>query len=382
MPPQKISTINNSENGASSFLQKEPSKEFLGMEEKKSAVVEKGGSPKNKLDKLGNTLSKNPFEMFTRQREMAQIPIIIPKPIDNKPTHIQELIKNRYLDYPIKALRTYRGDVEESIQNKKTSIVSIAIAQQKHREEEENEKTAAKREVPQNAVAIVLSAILVITGIGSLFIFLYAKYEQERAVVTLYERTIIPADASEHLVLASQTREETIATIRERVAATEEKIGSIVYFNFFEKETGVSVSLKATTLLSFISPSIPPYLERSFEKDYMFGLYVSAQNEPFLILKTNSFETAFSGMLSWEDTIIDELGNLFIKDTTLLAETDKKGNFKDRIIKNKDARIVKDVNGNTVLLYSFLDKETILITTQEEVFVEIFRRYLNSKLVR
>ncbi len=381
MPPQKISTINNSENGAISFLQKEPSKEFLGMEEKKSAVVEKGGSPKNKLDKLENTLSKNPFEMFTRQREMAQIPTIIPKPIDNKPSRIQELIKSKYLDYPIKALRTYRGDVEESIQNKKTSIVSIAIAQQKHREKG-NEKTAAKRDVPQNAIAVILSTILVITGIGSLFIFLYAKYEQERAVVTLYERTIIPADASEQLVLASQTREETIATIRERVAATEEKIGSIVHFNFFEKETGASVSLKAGTLLSFVSPSIPPYLERSFEKDYMFGLYVSAQNEPFLILKTNSYETAFSGMLSWEDTIIDELGPLFIKDTTLLAETDKKGSFKDRIIKNKDARIIKDVNGNTVLLYSFLDKETILITTQEEVFVEIFGRYLNSKLVR
>ncbi|MEK7179893.1 MAG: hypothetical protein AAB706_00290 [Patescibacteria group bacterium] len=400
MPPQKIPTTNTTgnippiaqkeneatiafvENKTTSPLQKEISKEFSQTENVKNSVTGKENPEKNKLDRLGDRLnSKNPFEMFTRQREISQIPTVIPKAIDNKPTRIQDLMKSKYSNYPIKPLRTYRGDVEESIQNKKTSIVSIAVAEKK-RQIERGETPKVKRDVPQNTLAIALSTILVIAGIGSLFIFLYAKYEQDRAIVILYTQTIIPADASKQLILTPQATEKNTATLKESIMGTQEKIGSIVYFDLVERKEKENAPLGVVTLLSLIAPSVPSYLERSFENEYMLGLYIPVENEPFLILKTNSYETAFSGMLAWEETLIHELGPLFIKDMGVLPETSGKKLFGDHIVKNKDTRVVKDMNGNIVFLYSFLDKETIIITTKEDVLLEILGRYLNSKLVR
>jgi hypothetical protein len=61
----------------------------------------------------------------------------------------------------------------------------------------------------------------------------------------------------------------------------------------------------------------------------------------------------------------------------VLAET-----FSDTILHNKDARVVKDENGKIIFLYSFINSETIVITTNETTLREITTRLVNASLVR
>ncbi len=56
--------------------------------------------------------------------------------------------------------------------------------------------------------------------------------------------------------------------------------------------------------------------------------------------------------------------------------------FIDKAIKNKDLRELVDQNGKVVLLYSFIDKNTLVITQTVEVFNAILAKYLVSKNVR
>lgn len=335
------------------------------------------------LENLGNKMSKNQFDTFSQQREIKVSPQASSE--NNRPSHVQEFMKAKYSDSPIKPLRTYRGDVEEAIQVKNTSVTSIAIAEKKRKEVRGEKTPIKKKERPQNVLIVILIFLLIGAGAGSLFIFLYAKYEQSKAVITLYKQTIIPSDTGIQITFVPQSPVTNRLPIREKILSTEAKVGSIVYFDLVKVVPGekiTTVSIAADELLSAVAPSIPPYLLRSLEKEYMLGVYVLAGNEPFLILKTNSYETAFSGMLEWEETLLSDANTIFFSSEQVFASTTPGTFFEDKIVKNKDTRIVKNVNGETILLYSFLDKKTLIITTKESAFSEILQRYLNSKLVR
>ena len=389
MPPTNLPTQDtNTDNNSSSLNQNKKSTDSVidetsPLTQEVAGELERMEEKTGGLENLGNRISKNQFDAFAKQREIKQSP---QAPVqDNRPSRVQELIRSKYSDYPIKPLRTYRGDVEEAIQNKNASVTSIAIAEKK-RKETRGEKTSTKKRVgPQNTLIIILILVLVIAGTGSLFIFLYAKYEQSKAVITLYKQTIVPSDTGTQITFVPDSIIQNRLSIRENILSTEAKIGSVVYFDLIKNMGGEKLapaSVPVSELVSVIAPSIPSYLERSFEKDYMLGLYVLSGNEPFLIIKTNSYETAFSGMLAWEETLLSDATSVFFASDQVFATTTKATIFEDKIVKNKDTRIAKNINGETVLLYSFLDKKTLIITTKESVFSEILGRYLNSKLVR
>ena len=121
---------------------------------------------------------------------------------------------------------------------------------------------------------------------------------------------------------------------------------------------------------------MPPSLLRSFEEKYMLGVYSFDTNEFFIILKTSDFATSFAGMLKWEADLQKDIGVLF--DIEQNASTTI-NIFVDRSLKNKDLRILKDSVGNTLLLYSFVDKNTLIITKNETVFGAILPKYLIQK---
>lgn len=331
--------------------------------------------PANKLEALGNiVLSKNPFELYKKQEETrkesgeekADAP-------NNAPSRIQTLMRGKFSGSSLKPLRTYRGDVEEAVEKKKESVATIALAEKRRRQKrgEETRGLIKKETILQNGLIVFLIIALVVTGITSLFLFLYAKSEEQRAVSTFYKKTIIPADQEEKIIFSQGNMS---ALIREKInSLKEEGEGKIVSLYIYENE----IETPATTLISELSPLAPAYLVRSFSGDYMLGALKKGAWDTFLILKTDSFEIGFSGMLEWEATLPDESALLFG-----FSPLSQPSAFEDRIIKNKDTRVLRNGSGDVVLIYGFLDRETILIAETPEVWGDILGRYFNSKLVQ
>ena len=115
---------------------------------------------------------------------------------------------------------------------------------------------------------------------------------------------------------------------------------------------------------------------RALSDIFMFGFHEANGNQPYLILKTTDFKQSFSGMLAWEPYMRQDLSPLFLTGT---ATTSVEG-FRDRIIRNKDTRLLLAPDGSIALLYSLIDQETILITSNEQTFAEILNRLSTSQI--
>jgi hypothetical protein len=127
---------------------------------------------------------------------------------------------------------------------------------------------------------------------------------------------------------------------------------------------------------------VPDDLIRSFSNEYLFGLYALEKNEPFLIFKTNSYANAYKGMIDWEETMFYDLGPIFIDDAISVKTDDSGKFFIDKIYFNKDTRAIFDSFGNPVMLWSIINRNTVVVTTNGDVLDAISKKLTVSNIVR
>ncbi|HEY1037087.1 MAG TPA: hypothetical protein VGE62_00730, partial [Candidatus Paceibacterota bacterium] len=56
--------------------------------------------------------------------------------------------------------------------------------------------------------------------------------------------------------------------------------------------------------------------------------------------------------------------------------------FVDKVIENKDSRALVDENGNILMLYTFVDKNTLVIATSDKALKEIMFRLTTGRIIR
>ncbi|MES2749170.1 MAG: hypothetical protein V4606_02135 [Patescibacteria group bacterium] len=92
-----------------------------------------------------------------------------------------------------------------------------------------------------------------------------------------------------------------------------------------------------------------------------FGGY---QSEPWVTLSVLDAITALGGMLQWETTMASNLSPIFNPNTIGTANT-----FTDGISGTRDVRILKNNEGDEVLVYGFISETTIIITSDTDSFM-------------
>ena len=126
----------------------------------------------------------------------------------------------------------------------------------------------------------------------------------------------------------------------------------------------------------------------------LLGAYGSDEgNAPFIIFKTDFFQNSYAGMLDWEKNMVDDLAILLnfeekIKNqnntgtSTVRGYLAVRGRFEDKIILNRDVRKFTNENGVSLLVYSFIDKDTLVITTSENVLRSIIQKLEKQTQIR
>ena len=275
---------------------------------------------------------------------------------------------------PIKSLRTYQGDVEEAMLKNKYSATSILVAEQVRKEKAPRLETPVVTE-GRNKLFITIGLSVVFLGllmVGGVYYF----RSTEEVVVEQQTKALIAFSLEKSFSVASSTRESFVSKIVSEKQTLKLPVNSVLYLNLTSNETE---SANITRVLSLLAPKMPASLSRSFENKYMLGIYSYSTNAPFIILTTSDFGSSFSGMLRWEKDAVSDLGKIFDIETSLGTTTRA---FTDKALRNKDLRVLQDASGKTVLLYSFIDKNTLVITVNEDVFNAILAKYLTSKSVR
>lgn len=214
-------------------------------------------------------------------------------------------------------------------------------------------------------IAVMLLASLSGAGL-SVYLFSGLRKEQAQEVAVLYR---IP-----NLIQAQNQQGFTLPSDRTNLleglsAFTLQAQGIVQLYPTIQSSEGDERPASAQETLSVLSPRTASSFVRSI-REMTFG---SISGEPFIILKTGSFDVAFAGMLQWEQTMSADLAPLFgapvIESFDPSARTDtqvRAAFFKDAIASNKNVRLLFDEQGNDRVVYTFIDQNTILITTTRD----------------
>ncbi len=268
-------------------------------------------------------------------------------------------------------IRTYRNDALTDISDNQISVPQIAAREAERREETGTTYRPQKRQLPTSYKPLFISVFVVLfislAGAGG-YLYLNKKPGQvtEQPIVgiatffktTTQIPTTLPGD---RLTLLKNINALRLSTA----------LGATDFLHIYPAETlaGTEKSIETSTLMRVLDPRVPSTFVRTLENTSMIGAY-GTEKAPFIVLKTNQFDAALAGMLAWEKNISIDLAPLFgepvrktFDPSSLTGDRTRPAYFSDEIIQNHDVRILYDERGEERILYTFVQNELILITT-------------------
>ncbi len=211
-------------------------------------------------------------------------------------------------------------------------------------------------------MGVVLAATML--GIGaSYYFFRETNAPQEKAIV--YTIPSLIQATEQYPFLLQQDRETLLAGLRESLDST----SGVVQFYPTLQEGDTQKPASSEEILFVLAPRTSASFIRSVTQIAFGGVNA----EPYIVMKVTSFDTAFAGMLDWEKTMSADLSPLFgqtvVETFDPSARTDtqvREAFFKDVIASNKNARVLLDEEGRERIIYTFIDQNTILMTTTKD----------------
>ncbi len=426
---------------------------------KVTAQVQQGGktqaeSHKELFERINNLNSKEVSSPVEQGEEVKEIDIdsgeVIPATTETEPAHnpatpvepqaaptapTQNTPSSSKLSNSavVRNLRTYQGDVAEAMKKNNTSTLSITMAERKREEAQKKEREEARRQqvpVPQPIATILpqpkrppappkkqkvrtgdaakrigtiaVSIFLIVLGVVVVFgFYTLQKSGPPTVAVNPLDETLVPVTGQVSYNANGITRDTLLEIINFQRNEEEISSGEILHIALAKEQPNTVLSFAMTTqeFLDAINVSPPPIVERSLDEELTLGMYHVGTPEPFILIRLDSFENAFSGMLRWESSLYDDLGIFFsrtVLSQTSAATTTQGGQtsqvvdlaarpttpFEDITIRNRDARVLRNNRGEIVLLYAFIDREILLITGSDAIFREISQKIQSSRLIR
>lgn len=251
------------------------------------------------------------------------------------------------------------------------------------REETETKEEIVEEVIKTNhskkVILVLISFIFITSGVlGGFYLYLNSPVAPAPILIKpLKIPSILDADNQKVIPLGIYVPAkftETIITELQNGTAENGKILEIVA----TQQIGTSsVKISGTQFIEAMNFSTPDILKRSLTDKWMAGVYgTEDRNIPFIILTSDFFQNTFAGMLKWESQMPDEIAMIFNYQNTT------QGKFQDRVIRNRDIREYVNENGEILFLYTFINQNTVLITTSEAVVPAIVDRIDKQTYIR
>ncbi len=327
---------------------------------------------------------------------LGNIPQTVPVPTQSYPNfdNVENEISSQIQKKPV--VRTYKSDVEETIQSGHLSSINIALSQNRRMMEGAMAPAESKKKSKINLNILILSLVLIVGGVSAVFVPYFLVQNQNAPTPILQTNTslqnIMTVDVEEKINTRDINLNRVNSTLKERVQQSNTSLGQIKNIFLTEGDGVDETTITSDKFLSLIKADVPSEISRALKPEYMFGLHNFNGNQEFLILRVDSYDTAFSGMLSWETDLwqnFKEIFDLQSKDTTTSTNysstTENFGveikRFQDATFFNKDSRVVRDSAGKIIFLYSIVNENTIVITTSIDTLKEIISRITKANII-
>lgn len=143
------------------------------------------------------------------------------------------------------------------------------------------------------------------------------------------------------------------------------RLDTVIYF---------PLAISSQDLVRFFSWNPPSgFLENLNPEFNTLIVYGQPSGDLAVIFKAKNFGRALAGLLEWEKTLwVDWKPFLTDEDIKNIARF----SWADEIIKNNDARVLKNGNGKIILGYSIFNKQYIIISASRDAFSTILDRLI------
>ena len=293
---------------------------------------------------------------------------------------MEEPKKNKKVDSGIPTIETYMSDMADAVRNQEASVVKIAAEEQKRRERGGYYKNGPQKKSNLKPWFTIGGIILIL---GAIFIF-YSLSQKKKSAnepveVVAIDNSLISYDSKVNLDATNITTKDGLTNLVNKSLDQKSAPQSIKEINLTKQDGDTVSNLSLNDIFSILKTAAPGSLLRSFGENYMLGIYTppnqDESNNLFIIIKTKDYDLAYAGMLSWEKTMVSDLFSLFHIDISHNSDLLKKP-FSDIIIKNQDARVLDNNTGEGILYYIFPNKDTMIISNNQQAINEIVTRLL------
>lgn len=310
--------------------------------------------------------------------------------------NIHKRLRNKILS----PLHTYKMDVTDTIKETNASATSILAGQQDAQPISDAPKKNEKRTLLWFVIGGALLFILSIVGTGYAYQYHIKKVAPARTAI--HVPSLVPTNATRELSGTGIALLDELA----KVAQTPIQNGAIktVYIATSTKDSNGTLEkrpLPGGYLIAAMSLPMPRILMNNTAVDSTVGV-VGADNQtyPFFILRVASYDSAFAGMLRWESSLASDMQMLYpppitklpaVNTSTTTATSTEKSNtsnnststtttkqivpipagFVDETIVNHNVRVLKNASGQSILLYGFANKHTLIIARNADAFTVI-----------
>jgi hypothetical protein len=265
---------------------------------------------------------------------------------------------------------TYAEDMAEAIENDKEGLVKKIIhGEERHEEEKKNLSPESKK----NKLLMLVGVLLFVLSLIILFFSFFLKTDTNTVPVENQFTPIIFNDQSAFLEVSGLKKEEIEQTILNEISTSKIKAGGIEGIYLTENKQIIGLRRFLTlTKSNFIPGDNTVFVSDNF----MLG---AVDKDFFILLKVRSTADIFEALRAWEGKIFSDLYKFFeinlSKETNYLLTKE----LEDGMVENKNARILYDQNGDTVLMYVLADDNSIIITNSQPAVHEIILRLASSQ---
>jgi len=269
------------------------------------------------------------------------------------------------------AVKTYKDYAAESLRKGGGSLTKMILAE-REKERDQNRKSPTN---PKNLALGTLATIFVILGIGlvggTYYLVNFVQNDVARKngiIVTPNPLVLFDYRAEENI--STPTRSRLISASEDQIAETTIEAGALKYIYFTESVGGERSLVTAPGFMEYLRAKAPATLYRTMRDNFMYGIYSTTENSPFLMFKVDSFEVAFADMIAWEQQLGQDMGAFLGRDNFNFSQTQ----FVDRDLYNRDTRLVLDQQGEIVLGYAFIDRNTLVLFNNKLALRELIQR--------
>jgi len=293
----------------------------------------------------------------------------------------------------IKGIHTFQSDMANFVRNENSSVIDIAMAQNKKRETDsgliDNKKSKLK-----NILLLLISLSLIAVAIfGGIFL---VKKGKSNSVVKKEEikiQTFVSYEDQVQLDLTNSVDKNDLSKkIREEVGR-ELGPGKIKFvllnsgnIDQANLENMPLEQMKTSEFAKLAKINMPENLLQSLTDNFMVGVFSPSGNSQvdvekranslFFIFQTKDYERTYAGMLDWEKTMLGDLFLFFNIDISGENQILLSTLFRDKIISNKDSRVLQNEKGSGVLYYLFIDTDIFIISENQNTIQEVLSRII------